>query len=189
MRKLIFALIPLSVLSTACHEPMEVDYFIVGDSIATQILYVTEYGIGESGCGYSAEVSCQIPLEELPGENPESFMISLVSKNDIEACTEPFPGDWDCSVVSDDYVSAHADMMAAGGPVIWVEVPPMLNNPSDPINPILAELNLEVSAALGCSLVPWEVRDAPTWEGVHYTPEGVDIAAAALDTLGLPDAC
>ena len=114
---------------------------------------------------------------------PDDVIFAFVSIHDAMCSTIDGCLPVDASV----YADVHAHLSSLGYPVVWVEVPlccgPLLHDR-------IAELNAAVATELGCTLVPGSVRVAPTWDGLHYLPDGGKLVGARLALLATnPPAC
>lgn len=154
--------------------------FIVGDSTVAKTTEHAGYGSGFPGHGFSigsAETVGNVPVLRddivnpllLPDESYDGPVVLAVSL-------------WDS--FTDDlssYQRALDHYTAAGYDVIVVEVPE--------INDDLAELNVNVSALLGCELVDQKFRDVELEDPVHPSDYGAVQLGYMLGFLGEESYC
>lgn len=165
MRRLLLMLLALVV--SGC------SFYVVGDSTMRQIEDLGIEGSTQPGCGYTGWNGWPNPWCVIPLEAPEQDVV--VAGVSI----------WDTgSPDLTGYQDAHDYYTQRGADVIWVEVPPVDHDGIWTI-PAMEQLNADVADLLGCDLVPWTVREAEYYDGIHYTPEGAMVVAARFEVLAV----
>ncbi len=162
----------------ACASPSDPVY-VVGDSTMAQVEGVTERGATEPGCGFTDHAECTIPLDVAIPDDAE-VIVAAVSIWDRGATDEQ---------IAAGYRAYHSQLSELA-PVVWVELPPLFGvGPNDPSYPESAALNASVASALGCTLLPWTLRFAPSVDGVHYTDDGAEEVADRFADLTVENVC
>ena len=122
---------------------------------------VTPSGFGTDP-GYP---SCVIDWDQEDPDAPDDIIVAFVSLHDAMCSTIDGCLPFDTAA----YQSAHADLVAKGYPVVWVEVEPV----GDAAMQARAEgLNDAVALALGCTLVDYTIRVAATYGRDPLPPAG-----------------
>ncbi|NNE73068.1 MAG: hypothetical protein HKN26_05340 [Acidimicrobiales bacterium] len=179
-----------ALLSTAC------DVHIVGDSTAALVQVAAQSfegivmtGSAEPSCGYGHMAGGRIQpsggaitpdcvLDHLANspDSVDDVVVAFLSVHDARCSVTN-----GCEPINTAvYVQAHADLLAYGNPVVWVEVPPSGDAAQQAR---IEDLNSSVAAALGCTLQEFDTRVAEMYDGIHYTLSGGTTVAARLAQL------
>lgn len=169
----------LLATATSCGTRGGSTVYVVGDSTMLQVRAVSKAGAATSGCGFTAAASCLILLEPSIPDDVD-VIVAAVSIWDIDATA---------AEVAEGYRKYH-DALSTVAPVVWIEVPPLFDEkPGDESYLEAAALNAMVREALGCKLVEWSIRNAPSEDGIHYVDDGAADVAERFRSLTSDDAC